>query len=154
MKFELTIGTQKAEGKRHRKHVLIRGFDRLEDACAAGQGLAQVQPPECFVAIWTAKHRHHSREILTTTKAAYRETLPQLTESSRRALDIIVTKRKQSDERHAFLNRYPNRAFDVLLTNNTAREAWARNQFAAVAEFFASQGLTEKNAPGGSPAPI
>ena len=139
MKFEITIGNHAAHAGKGRPTV--RGLDRIEDAVAAAHGLAQVQPDDGFVTVWLAKKKSHHREILVQCKRAYNETLARSIESARRNLAILQEQRKQSDERFAWMNRYPNRAFDVLLKDNDARAAWMRNDFAPVAIYFEAHGV-------------
>lgn len=137
-KFEITIGYT---GDTKRRWTTLRGMDRIEDAVAAATGLAQVQPENGFVTVWVAKQKHHGREILVQTRRHYKDPLPVLLDSAQRGLAIILDKRKQSDARHAWLNRYPNRAFDVLLLDKDALAAWGKNDFPTVARYFEAQGV-------------
>lgn len=137
-KFEITISDHA------KRRIKIRGFDRIEDACAAALGLARVQPAEHYVSVWCAKRRHHANESLVTTRSTYRDELPAVIESARRALAIVEDKRRKSDERHAWLNQYPHKAFDCLLANDPAREAWAKNDFVTAGKCLAENGFVPR----------
>jgi len=145
MKFELCCGSLTEKTK---KFPTIRGFDRLEDACGAAYGLAQVQPVGGYVSVWVAKHKHHGREIIASVNPRWNDSPAKITADARRNLELITAKQRRQDERFEWLNRYPSRAFDVMLNHEPTRQAFYDHNFPAVAAYLESQGLTPKDASG------
>ena len=133
MKFEIHIMTG-PEAKR--KFKTLRGFGRLEDACAAAVGLLAVYRADTdFVSIWLAKSKGHTREHIHGLKLRWNESLESVLAGARRTLAAKIAEQAAKDARWQWLRPWCDEirdAFTLINENPEMNAAFFRNDFAPI----------------------
>lgn len=143
MKFEINIMTGPDE---NRKHQTIRGFNRIDDACAAACGLLAVYRGEKdYVSVYLGGAR---REHLTSLCARWNDSLANVLENARRQLAIKVKEIKAKKARLAWLKSkdaedktFSARLFATMTAPNDPKARPYVNQ-AAITAFSANDFAT------------
>lgn len=144
MKFEIRISTGPDD---KRKSHSVRGFTRLTEACAAAFGVSSAlqSDPNMLVAVWLPKARRHHSACLCVTRPTSHKSHTDLVANCEHSLQVEVAKRKASDARWKFLGaqgRDAGETFAAINSDDSARDAFFRNDLATVEKFLATRGAT------------